>query len=67
MTTTSEPHAYRPADAARRLGISRSRLYAELRSGALRARKVGGATLIDAEEIKRWLSTLPEWRPEEDR
>lgn len=61
------PHdqaAYRPTQAAQRLGISRSTLYEELRTGRLRGRKIGNATVITADEIDRYLASLPPWQPD---
>lgn len=46
--------------AAERLGISRSRIYIEIKEGRLRARKMGSRTLITREEQQRWLNALPE-------
>jgi excisionase family DNA binding protein len=59
--STHDQAAYRPAQAAQRLGISRSTLYEELRTGRLHARKIGNATVITADEIDRYLATLPQW------
>lgn len=57
--------AYRPAQAAKRMGISRSQLYLEMRGGRIKAHKLGSATLIAATEIDRWLAELPEWQPDD--
>ena len=43
------------------MGISRGTLYAELAAGRLKAHKVGRATLIADDEIRRWLAELPPW------
>ena len=48
--------AYRPAEAARAVGLSRSLLYQLIRAGTIHAFKVGGATLISADEIRRWVA-----------
>jgi excisionase family DNA binding protein len=63
--TEDQPAAYRPAGAARRMGISRSQLYVELAAGRLKARKHGKCTLITATEIDRWLAELPQWEPQD--
>jgi len=48
-----------PAVAARRLGVSRSQLYLELRAGRITARKLGRRTLIPRSAQAQWLSQLP--------
>ncbi|MBI3964772.1 MAG: helix-turn-helix domain-containing protein, partial [Chloroflexi bacterium] len=52
--------AYRPADAAKALGISRSKLYELLQRGELPAKKVGSATLIRRVDLEAWLAAQPE-------
>jgi excisionase family DNA binding protein len=61
----SPPLAVRPMEAARLLGISRSRLYQLLKSGAIRHRKDGAATLIPYEDLIARLNSLPTVTPEE--
>lgn len=39
--------------------LSRSRLYAEIREGRLKACKSGRRTLIAMSELSRWLAALP--------
>ncbi len=39
--------------------IGRTKLYALLADGSLRARKSGRRTLIEAESLSRWASSLP--------
>ena len=48
--------AYRPAEAAKAVGLSRSSFYELLKAGELRAFKVGAATLISADELRRWVA-----------
>ena len=48
--------AYRPAEAAKAVGLSRSLLFQLLRAGDIHAFKVGAATLISAEELRAWVS-----------
>jgi excisionase family DNA binding protein len=57
------PLALRPAEAARALGVSRSRLYELLAQGELKARKLGASTLIERVEIERYIETLPAYEP----
>lgn len=64
-TGQDRPAMYRPAAAARRMGISRSQLYVELATGRLTARKHGRCTLVPATEIDRWLAQLPQWEPQD--
>lgn len=57
--------AYRPRDAARVLGIGRSRLYELIAAGEIRARKVSPQiTLIPRAELERYLDSLPAYEPE---
>ena len=42
-----------------RCGVSRTRIYEEIRIGRIRIKKVGRRTIIEVEEIKRWLEELP--------
>jgi excisionase family DNA binding protein len=39
--------------------IGRSTLYRSLRSGALRARKIGKKTVVLREDLQAWLQSLP--------
>lgn len=45
-------------------GPGRTKIYELLATGDLRAVKVGGRTLIPAEEAERWKKALPKWDPE---
>ena len=47
--------SYRPADAARLLGISREQIFRLLERGELRGFKIGGARLIEAQELARFI------------
>lgn len=53
------PIAYRPGDAARVLGVSRSTIYQMMTDGKLEARHLGGATLIAHEELVRVFQSAP--------
>ena len=48
--------------ACARLGISRSACYIQLAQGNLRAKKVGGRTLISRAAQAAWLDNLPDMR-----
>ena len=65
LSVESEQRAFRPNEAAARMGISRSRLYVELAAGRIKAKKLGTATLVPAVEIDRWLAELPDWHPDD--
>lgn len=51
--------AYRPNEAARVSGISRSRLYELIASGEIPAKKLGSCTLILRESLVAYLASLP--------
>ena len=48
-----------PTEAAISVGISSTELYRQIALGALRARKIGSRTVIEIEELRRWLGSLP--------
>jgi len=52
------PLAYTIKDAVKVTGMSRTRLYEELKSGRLVAKKAGRSTLIPHESIEAWLKNL---------
>jgi excisionase family DNA binding protein len=51
--------AYQIDDAAVAVGVSRPRIYNAVRDGEITARKAGRATLIEADELRRWIRSLP--------
>jgi hypothetical protein len=53
------PIAYTPAQAAIASGRTRTRIFGAIRSGELKARKDGKATLIEHDELIRWVRSLP--------
>ena len=55
--------AYRPAQTARALGISRSQTYELLRRGELPYFKSGSATLIPRSALDQWVAQQMEGRP----
>lgn len=57
-TTSFTPLAYTVKDAVRITGMSRSRLYEEMKAGHLIAKKSGRSTLIPHESIQNWLKNL---------
>lgn len=52
----SGPLAYRVTDAARALGIGKTSLYALFNSGALTPIRIGGRTLVPADQLQRLVS-----------
>jgi excisionase family DNA binding protein len=42
------------------VGIGRSKLYAEIRAGRLKAKKLGSRTLIKATDAQAYLDALPD-------
>jgi excisionase family DNA binding protein len=59
MTDNNEPLADCVAVAAKRMGISRSLFYIEMRAGHIETRKIGRRTLVPRTEQARWLAALP--------
>ncbi len=55
-TTTSAPLAHQIPQACARLAVSRSTLYELLKSGELRAFKLGSRTLIPESELQRFIA-----------
>ena len=51
--------AYPPAQAAKVVGRSHTRIKKAIREKELTARKDGRATLIEHAELQRWLASLP--------
>lgn len=49
---------YRPAEAARVLGMGRTAIFALIKSGRLRSVKLGGARLITAEALRAFVQEL---------
>ena len=57
---STSPRALTIADFVQRYGVSRATTYNLLKSGALRAVKVGRRTLIRTSDAEAWLNALPE-------
>ena len=51
--------AYKPEVAATVTGRSRSRIFKAIKDKELTARKDGKATLLEADELRRWVRSLP--------
>lgn len=61
MSKALEPLADSVAVAAKRLGISRSATYLELKAGRLRGLKAGRRTIITRTAQADWVASLAEW------
>ncbi|AOO79555.1 helix-turn-helix domain-containing protein [Bosea vaviloviae] len=55
----SEPLAYRVKDAARLLGMGKSKLFELIADGRLPVRKIGGATVIMRADLIAFLERAP--------
>jgi hypothetical protein len=51
--------AVTPVRAAALTGLARTRIFNALRDGELVARKSGKATIIEVEELRRWIQQMP--------
>ena len=51
--------AYSIAEIIEMSGVCRTTIYAEIKTGRLKVRKLGRRTLILADELHHWLSSLP--------
>ncbi|GGF82120.1 hypothetical protein GCM10007301_47790 [Azorhizobium oxalatiphilum] len=58
-TNTLDPAAFDVLNAARIMGVGRSTVFEEIKTGRLEARKIGRKTLITRSAIENWLSNLP--------
>jgi hypothetical protein len=54
-----EKALYRPNEAQHVLGIKNTKFWALVKEGALECRKLGGATVVPAESLKRFIENLP--------
>jgi len=57
---TSDRLAWPIDEFADAVGIGRSKLYAEIRAGRLKAKKLGSRTLIKATDGQAYLDSLPD-------
>ena len=53
----TDPLLMRPTEAARTLGISRSRIYELIRSGVLPSVRVGSSVRIPVAELRMWITS----------
>lgn len=52
--------AHRIPAAAQAIGASRSKMYELIASGQIRAKKLGGCTIVEHSELERYLASLPD-------
>jgi hypothetical protein len=52
--------ADRPEEFCKRYNIGQTKLFEEIKSGRLKAKKLGRATLISRTEGERWFNALPD-------
>jgi excisionase family DNA binding protein len=57
--STISPIAYSIKDAPQAVGVSRTRIFEAVRNKELTARKAGRSTIIESDELKRWVKSLP--------
>lgn len=62
-----EPLAHSIAEVARRLGVSRGKVYAAIRDGRLRAIAWERRTLVMSIDLHAFLATLPALQPRDPR
>ncbi len=55
----SEKLVYRPAEVQAALGIKNTKFWGLVKTGQLEARKIGGATVVTAESLHRFVANLP--------
>jgi hypothetical protein len=55
--------ALSPDKAAVAADVSRTRIFEVIRAGDLTARRAGKSTIIEIDELRRWIRALPVRRP----
>ena len=53
------PIAVGVEDAPSTVGVSRSRIFQAIRDNEITARKAGRSTIIEIDELRRWVKSLP--------
>lgn len=54
---------YRPAEAQEALGIKNTKFWALVKAGEIETRRMGGATVVPAESLQRFVDGLPAITP----
>jgi hypothetical protein len=57
--STLAPIAIAIEEAPRIVGVSRTRIFEAIRRSELSARKAGRSTIIEVDELRRWVNSLP--------
>lgn len=57
--STTPALSYSPETAAAATGVSRTRIFNALRDNELTAKKHGRRTIIPAQELTRWIESMP--------
>ena len=55
----SDKLVYRPAEVQAALGIKNTKFWQLVKEGLLETRKLGGATVVPAESLRRFVESLP--------
>lgn len=63
MTTDPSRRAYSIKEARHKIGVCNASLYNLLNSGVLPARKLGKRTVILADDLDQYLTSLPAYEP----
>jgi hypothetical protein len=53
------PIALAIEDAPQAVGVSRTRIFQAIRDNEITARKAGRSTIVEIDELKRWVKSLP--------
>jgi excisionase family DNA binding protein len=61
-TEDFELRAFRIPEVCKRTGVGRTTVYAAIKDGSLKARKCGRTTVVLADDLRAWLSSLPTLR-----
>lgn len=59
MSEALAPIAVAIEEAPRIVGVSRTRIFDAVRDRKITVRKAGRATIIEIDELKRWVKSLP--------
>lgn len=63
ISRAAEKRCFTVAEFTAAHGISRTRLYGEIKSGRLIARRLGGRTIIARSDADAWIAALPAHQP----
>lgn len=63
MTTTPQKRFYRVRDLMNEWSVSKPWIFAQLRAGNLRGRKVKGVLLLDGDSVEELLASGEPWKP----